>query len=144
MAPPHMEVTLDKWQKWVSALIEGDNSVVANLNSAADDLERNIKLQNEGKWGTEEGPQAFARVYKSYLEQEVAALRAMAENAGNFAAKVQIAIGKLQDGDTTAEATLNEEIASIDAVYVSPQKSALLSSKDPTVHILGLADQYRY
>ena len=68
----------------------------------------------------------------------------MAENAGNFAAKVQIAIGKLQDGDTTAEATLNEEIASIDAVYVSPQKSALLSSKDPTVHILGLADQYRY
>lgn len=139
-----MEVTLDKWQKWVSALIEGDNSVVANPNSAADDLERNIKLQNEGKWGTEEGPQAFARVYKSYLEQEVAALRAMAENAGNFAAKVQIAIGKLQDGDTTAEATLNEEIASIDAVYVSPQKSALLSSKDPTVHILGLADQYRY
>ena len=75
-----MEVTLDKWQKWVSALIEGDNSVVANLNSA--DLERNIKLQNEGKWGTEEDPQAFARVYKSYLEQEVAALRAMADNAG--------------------------------------------------------------
>ena len=29
-------------------------------------------------------------------------------------------------------------------MYVSPQKSALLSSKDPTVHILGLADQYRY
>lgn len=139
-----MEVTLDKWQKWVSALIEGDNSVVTKLNKAANDLERNIKLQNEGKWGTEERPQAFARVYKSYLEQEVAALRAMAENAGNFAAKVQIAIGKLQDGDTTAEATLNEEIASIDAVYVSPQKSALLSSKDPTVHILGLADQYRY
>ena len=38
MAPPHMEVTLDKWQKWVSALIEGDDCVVANLNSAADDL----------------------------------------------------------------------------------------------------------
>ena len=139
-----MEVTLDKWQKWVSALIEGDNSVVSNLNSAADDLERNIKLQNEGKWGTEEGPQAFARVYKSYLEQEVAALRAMADNAGKFAGKVQEAITNLKNGDTTAEATLNEEIASIDAVYVSPQKSALLSSKDPTVHILGLADQYRY
>ena len=29
-----MEVTLDKWQKWVSALIEGDDCVVANLNSA--------------------------------------------------------------------------------------------------------------
>lgn len=139
-----MEVTLDKWQKWVSALIEGDNSVVANLNTAADDLERNIKLQNEGKWGTEEGPQAFARVYKSYLEQEVAALRAMADNAGKFAGKVQEAITNLKNGDTTAEVTLNEEIASIDAVYVSPQKSALLSSKDPTVHILGLADQYRY
>lgn len=139
-----MEVTLDKWQKWVSALIEGDGCVVANLNSAADDLERNIKLQNEGKWGTEEGPQAFARVYKSYLEQEVAALRAMADNAGKFAGKVQEAITNLKNGDTTAEATLNEEIASIDAVYVSPQKSALLSSKDPTVHILGLADQYRY
>ena len=132
-----MEVTLDKWQKWVSALIEGDDCVVANLNSAADDLERNIKLQNEG-------PQAFARVYKSYLEQEVAALRAMADNAGKFAGKVQEAITNLKNGDTTAEATLNEEIASIDAVYVSPQKSALLSSKDPTVHILGLADQYRY
>lgn len=144
MAPPNMEVTLDKWQKWVSALIEGDNSVVANLNAAADDLERNIKLQNEGKWGTEEGPQAFARVYKSYLEQEVAALRAMADNAGKFAGKVQEAITNLKNGDTTAEATLNEAIASIDAVYVSPQKSALLSSKDPTVHILGLADQYRY
>lgn len=141
---PNMEVTLDKWQKWVSALIEGDNSVVAKLNQAANDLERNIKLQNEDKWGTEEGPQAFARVYKSYLEQEVAALRAMAVNAGKFAGKVQEAIKNLKDGDTTAEATLNEAIASIDAVYVSPQKSALLSSKDPTVHILGLADQYHY
>lgn len=50
----------------------------------------------------------------------------------------------IQDGDATAEETLNEEIASIDAVYVSPEKSALLSSKDPTVHILGLADQYHY
>lgn len=68
----------------------------------------------------------------------------MAVNAGNFADKVQIAIGKLQGGDAKAEETLNEEIASIDAVYVSPQKSALLSSKDPTVHILGLADQYHY
>lgn len=53
---PNMEVTLDKWQKWVSALIEGDNSIVAKLNQAANDLERNIQLQNEGKWGTEEGP----------------------------------------------------------------------------------------
>ena len=128
----------------MSALIEGDDSIVAKLNNAANDLERNIKLQNEGKWGTEEGPQAFARVYKSYLEQEVAALRAMAGNAGKFAGKVQEAITNLKNGDTTAEATLNEEIASIDAVYVSAQKSALLSSKDPTVHILGLADQYRY
>ena len=101
-------------------------------------------MTGSGKWGTEEGPQAFARVYKSYLEQEVAALRAMADNAGKFAGKVQEAITNLKNGDTTAEATLNEEIASIDAVYVSPQKSALLSSKDPTVHILGLADQYRY
>ena len=139
-----MEVTLDKWQKWVSALIEGDNSIVAKLNQAANDLERNIKLQNEGKWGTEEGPQAFARVYKSYLEQEVTALRAMAANAEKFAGKVQDAIKNLKNGDTTAEATLNEEITNIDAVYVSPQKSALLSSKDPTVHILGLADQYYY
>ena len=68
----------------------------------------------------------------------------MADNAGKFAGKVQEAITNLKNGDTTAEATLNEAIASIDAVYVSPQKSALLSSKDPTVHILGLADQYRY
>ena len=30
-----MEVTLDKWQKWVSALIEGDNSVVTKLNKGA-------------------------------------------------------------------------------------------------------------
>ena len=80
-----MEVTLDKWQKWVSALIEGDNSVVTKLNKAANDLERNIKLQNEGKWGTEERPQAFARVYKSYLEQEVAPLsRRQTPVAGNL------------------------------------------------------------
>ena len=45
--PPNMEVTLDKWQKWVSALIEGDDCVVANLNSAADDLERKIKMQKK-------------------------------------------------------------------------------------------------
>ena len=96
---PPLEPRLDKWQKWVSALIEGDDCVVANLNSAADDLERNIKLQNEGKWGTEEGPQAFARVYKSYLEQEVAALRAMADNAGKFAGKVQEAITNLKNGE---------------------------------------------
>ena len=56
-----MQVTKEKWQDWEKALRE---EVATKLLDAADQLETNSKLQTEGKWSAESGPQAFAAKYK--------------------------------------------------------------------------------
>ena len=80
MASGQMQVIQEKWQGWEKALRE---EVAPKLREAANQLETNSKLQTEGKWSAESGPQAFAAKYKQYLIEEVAALRAMAKNAEN-------------------------------------------------------------
>ena len=143
MASGQMQVTKEKWQGWEKALRE---EVASRLEGAADQLELNIGLQTEGKWSAESGPQAFAAKYKQYLIEEVAALRAMAGNAKNFADKIQIALGMLEKNETAAKSWLDAEAAKIPAVYISKAKQAALDEfeKHPSGANLARLKRYRY
>ena len=143
MASGQMQVTKEKWQGWEKALRE---EVAPRLEGAADQLELNIGLQTEGKWSAESGPQAFAAKYKQYLIEEVAALRAMAGNAKNFADKIQIALGMLEKNEAAAKSWLDGEAAKIPAVYISKAKQAALDEfdKHPSGANLARLKRYRY
>lgn len=120
-----VEIQRKEWQDWVDRLVNNPDCVAKQLEEAADLLRDNISLQNESKWGVEDGPQAFAKRYRSYLQQEVAALKSMAENARTFAGLVTQAIAKLDNQDEDAAKWLNEKIKGVDAVYKSgPMKEA--------------------
>ena len=125
--PAGMEATYDKWQKWYDALVKGDGSIASRLDKAAELLEKNIGLQNSGKWTDEPGPKAFSTKYADYLTQESRALRAMADNARKFADAVQDAMDKLQAGDADAVGKLDTAAKGIPAVYVSEEKKAALA-----------------
>ena len=143
MASGQMQVTKEKWQGWEKALRE---EVAPKLREAANQLETNSKLQTEGKWSAEPGPQAFAAKYKQYLIEEVAALRAMARNAEEFAKKIQTALGMLETNETAAKSWLDGEAAKIQAVYISKAKQAALDEfdKHPTPSNLARLKRYRY
>ena len=120
-----VEIQQKEWQDWVDRLVNNPDCVANQLEEAADLLRKNISLQNESKWGVEDGPQAFAKRYRSYLQQEVAALESMAKNARTFAGLVTQAIAKLDNQDQDAAKWLNEKIKGVDAVYQSaPMKEA--------------------
>ena len=120
-----VEIQRKEWQDWVDRLVNNPDCVATQLEEAAKLLKDNISLQNESKWGVEDGPQAFAKRYRFYLQQEVAALKSMAENARKFAGLVKDAIAMLDNEDQNAAAWLNEQIMKVDAVYKSgPMKDA--------------------
>ena len=143
MVSAQMQVTQEKWQGWQKTLRE---EMAPRLEEAADQLEQNIGSQTEGKWSAESGPQAFAAKYKQYLIEEVAALRAMAEHAKNFAEKIQTALGMLEKNETAAKSWLDAEVAKIPAVYISKAKQAALDEfeKHPTPSNLARLKRYRY
>ena len=143
MASGQMQVTKEKWQDWEKALRE---EVAPKLRDAADQLELNIGSQTEGKWSAESGPQAFAAKYKQYLIEEVAALRAMAGNAEEFAKKIQTALGMLEKNEDAAKSWLDGEAAKIPAVYISKAKQAALDEfdKHPSGANLARLKRYRY
>jgi len=143
MVSAQMQVIKEKWQGWEKALRE---EVASRLEGAADQLELNIGLQTEGKWSAESGPQAFAAKYKQYLIEEVAALRAMAEHAKNFAKKIRKALGMLEKDEDAAKSWLDGEAAKIQAVYISKAKQAALDEfdKHPTPSNLARLKRYRY
>ena len=143
MASGQMQVTKEKWQDWEKALRE---EVAPKLREAANQLETNSKLQTEGKWSAESGPQAFAAKYKQYLIEEVAALRAMAKNAEEFAKKIQTALDMLEKNETAAKSWLDAEAAKTPAVYISKAKQAALDefNKHPTPSNLARLKRYRY
>ena len=122
--PAGMEATYDKWQKWVQLLSEGEDCVAKKLDKAAELLEQNIGLQNSGKWTDEPGPKAFSAKYADYLTQESDALRAMANNAREFAARVKTAITNLENGDAKAGEIVEKAAKDIPPVYVSAEKEA--------------------
>lgn len=120
-----VEIQRKEWQDWVDRLVNNPDCVATQLEEAAKLLKDNISLQNESKWGVEDGPQAFAKRYRFYLQQEVAALESMASNARTFAGLVKDAIAKLDNEDQDAAKWLNEQIKGVDAVYKSgPMKEA--------------------
>ena len=120
-----VEIQRKEWQDWVDRLVNNPDCVATQLEEAAKLLKDNISLQNESKWGVEDGPQAFAKRYRFYLQQEVAALKSMAEYARKFAGLVKDAIAMLDNEDQNAASWLNEQIKKVDAVYKSgPMKEA--------------------
>ena len=120
-----VEIQRKEWQDWVDRLVNNPDCVATQLEEAAKLLKANISLQTESKWGVEDGPQAFAKRYRFYLQQEVAALESMASNARKFADLVTQAIARLDNKDQNAASWLNEQIKGVDAVYKSgPMKEA--------------------
>ena len=123
-----LEVTKEKWQRWIRELAEGDECVIEKLKKAAGLCETLRGMQTEAKWGREEGPVAFQRVYASYWQQEKTALEGMIQNADNFAKAVRRALNNLEAGDENAATKLNQEVAGIPSMYMSEEKRRLLDS----------------
>ena len=123
-----LEVSKEKWQRWIRELTEGDECVINKLKKAADLCETLRGMQTEAKWGREEGPVAFQRVYASYWQQEKTALEAMIENVGKFADAVKDALNNLEAGDEDAATKLNQTVATIPSMYMSEEKRRLLDS----------------
>ena len=140
---PDMQVHYAKWRSWEQALRE---DIAPNLRKAAGQLELNIGLQTEGKWSAESGPKAFATKYEKYLTEEVAALKAMAKHAEEFADKISEAMDMLMKNEGDAAAWLDKEAAKIPAVYISDAKQAALDEfdKHPTPSNFARAQKYRY
>ena len=123
--PANMEVNYYKWKSWIAALSEGDDCVAAKLENAANELQKNVDVQTEGKWGVEEGPVAFQARYTSYLTQEITALNAMAANVRDFAGALGDAVRALEAGDEDAEANLEAALKTIPSSYVSEEMKAI-------------------
>ena len=140
---PDMQVHYAKWRSWEQSLRE---EVAPKLRSAADLLDTNSRLQTEGKWSAESGPKAFAAKYEQYLTEEVAALRAMADNAEKFAEQIHTAIDMLMKNEGDAAAWLDQEAAKIPSVYISDAKQAALDefAKHPSGANLARLKRYRY
>ena len=140
---PNMQVYYAKWRSWEQSLRE---EVAPKLRSAADLLDTNSRLQTEGQWSAESGPKAFAAKYEQYLTEEVAALRAMADNAEKFAEQIHTAIDMLIKNEGDAAAWLDQEAAKIPSVYISDAKQAALDefAKHPSGANLARLKRYRY
>ena len=123
--PANMEVNYYKWKSWIAALSEGDDCVAAKLENAADELQKNVDVQTEGKWGVEAGPVAFQARYTSYLNQEITALNAMAANVRAFAGALGDAVRALEAGDEDAQANLEATLKTIPSSYVSEEMKAI-------------------
>lgn len=124
-----LEVSKEKWQRWLRELTEGDECVIKKLQRAAELCEKLRGMQTEAKWGREEGPVAFQRVYASYWQQEKTALEGMIENVDKFAKAVKKALKNLEAGDKDAATKLNQEVAGIPSLYISEEKRRLLDSE---------------
>ena len=123
--PANMEVNYYKWKSWIAALSEGDDCVAVKLENAAEELQKNVDVQTEGKWGVEAGPVAFQARYTSYLTQEITALNAMAANVRAFAGALGDAVRALEAGDEDAQATLEATLKTIPSSYVSEEMKAI-------------------
>ena len=123
--PANMEVNYYKWKSWIAGLSEGDDCVAVKLENAAKELQKNVDVQTEGKWGVEEGPVAFQARYTSYLTQEITALNAMADNVRAFAGALDKAVKDLEAGDEDAQANLEAALKTIPSSYVSEEMKAI-------------------
>ena len=123
--PANMEVNYYKWKSWIAALSEDEDCVAVKLENAAKELQKNVDVQTEGKWGVEAGPVAFQARYTSYLTQEITALNAMAANVRDFVGTLETAVRALEAGDEDAQATLEATLKTIPSSYVSEEMKAI-------------------
>lgn len=111
-----LEITREKWQRWIDTLDGGDDSIAARLDGAARDIQRIIDMQTSAKWGTTEpGLKAFQRAYTSYWREEQQALISMSQHAADFAKQVQKALELLDTNEEEAVEFLNQAARSMPA-----------------------------
>ena len=111
-----LEITREKWQRWIDTLAGGDDSIAARLRSAAKQIDRIINMQTSAKWGTTEpGLKAFQKAYTSYWKEEKAALLSMSQNAATFASRVKEALERLDTNEEEAVEFLNQAARSMPA-----------------------------
>lgn len=111
-----MEITREKWQRWIDTLAGGDDSIAARLEAAARHIDDIINMQTPAKWGTTEpGLKAFQRAYTSYWREEQQALISMSQNAATFAKQVQKALELLDTNEEEAVEYLNQAARSMPA-----------------------------
>ena len=68
---------------------------------------------------------AFQARYTSYLNQEITALNAMADNVRAFAGALETAVRALEAGDEDAQANLEATLKTIPSSYVSEEMKAI-------------------
>ena len=111
-----LEITREKWQRWIDTLDGGDDSIAARLDGAARDIQRIIDMQTSAKWGTTEpGLKAFQRAYTSYWREEQQALISMSQHAADFASRVKEALELLDTNEEEAVEFLNQAARSMPA-----------------------------
>ena len=111
-----LEITRQKWQRWIDTLAGGDDSIAARLEAAARHIDDIINMQTPAKWGTTEpGLKAFQKAYTSYWREEQQALISMSQNAATFAKQVQKALELLDTNEEEAVEFLNQAARSMPA-----------------------------
>ena len=111
-----LEITREKWQRWIDTLAGGEESIAARLEAAARDIQKIIDMQTSAKWGTTEpGLKAFQKAYTSYWREEQAALLSMSQNAADFASRVKEALELLDTNEEEAVEFLNQAARSMPA-----------------------------
>ena len=111
-----LEITREKWQRWIDTLAGGDDSIAARLEAAARHIDDIINMQTPAKWGTTEpGLKAFQKAYTSYWREEQQALISMSQNAATFAKQVQKALELLDTNEEEAVEYLNQAARSMPA-----------------------------
>lgn len=111
-----LEITREKWQRWIDTLAGSDDSIAARLEAAAQHIDDIINMQTSAKWGTTEpGLKAFQKAYTSYWKEEKAALLSMSQNAATFASRVKEALERLDTNEEEAVEFLNQAARSMPA-----------------------------
>ena len=111
-----LEITREKWQRWIDTLAGGEESIAARLEAAARDIQKIIDMQTSAKWGTTEpGLKAFQKAYTSYWREEQQALISMSQNAAAFAKQVEKALELLDTNEEEAVEFLNQAARSMPA-----------------------------
>ena len=111
-----MEITREKWQRWIDTLAGGDDSIAERLEAAARDIQKIIDMQTSAKLGTTEpGLKAFQKAYTSYWREEQQALISMSQHAADFASRVKEALELLDTNEEEAVEFLNQAARSMPA-----------------------------
>ena len=131
MEDNRLDITRAQWKGWIDLITRDGDGIVAQLNSAAAEINAAADGQTSEKWSSLQGPATFGRTYKEYLNAEYKALTQMAQNASDVAQHLDTALQQISNTDSVSETQLNTTIAGlttslsgIDAVYESEESKA--------------------